>query len=326
VWLHQLLASSELHKHFEKVAAWADQNGCIQSDLSDEECLQELIDHLALKKFSKVLTAARLQRAVFALSGSTKDKDDAESTAVSSNAQVVGGSDPNLVNKPCEMPAARGNAKGKVAVNAMAKLEAFPVKPKATTVSKAGDQAMAKAGLPTPEPQKEVRKRIEDMVPTVNDDGLGGCWSTVSSKEKKKQDKAPMVQRKAVPGLSQAPATAAKVVSKVAAPAAPAVAKVTLLKGEVREDMAIEDWHVGYIIGKGGSRAKHIQNSFGVQIACVDTVNPKAVIIGKKQNVERAKAYINSMLEKATWGPGIQEEEHEPWMDQYVYKRPQPRQ
>merc|ERR1712118_523462 len=74
------------------------------------------------------------------------------------------------------------------------------------------------------------------------------------------------------------------VASKVVAPATPAVAKVVLAKGEVREEMAIEDWQVGYIIGKGGSRAKHIQNSFGVQIVCVDITNPKAVILGKKQN------------------------------------------
>merc|ERR1712144_32921 len=100
-----------------------------------------------------------------------------------------------------------------------------------------------------------------------------------------------------------------------------ATSQVPLAKGEVREEIVIEDWQVGYIIGKGGARVKHIQNSFVVQIVCIDTANPKAVIIGKKQNVERAKAYINSMLEKAIWGPGIQEEQHEAWMDQYLYKR-----
>merc|ERR1712080_583525 len=85
-WLRQILAFAELEEHFKAAVPWADQTGCIQKDLSNEECLQELIDHLALKKFP----AMRLRNArdVFASALTTKVGEE-DVYSVSTAASII---------------------------------------------------------------------------------------------------------------------------------------------------------------------------------------------------------------------------------------------
>jgi len=107
--------------------------------------------------------------------------------------------------------------------------------------------------------------------------------------------------------------------------------------GMVHEELDIESWAISFVIGKKGSEMRHIQSNFKVKLHLPNenTINKHAVIVGEPRNVERAKTYIDNLIWNAQnqstgrgrgsdgaaedyWG---EEEEHESWMDAYVYKR-----
>lgn len=124
-----------------------------------------------------------------------------------------------------------------------------------------------------------------------------------------------------------APKAGARAAIRAAAPAAPAAAKVASAfaaargaeqlrthNGEVREELELEDWQVARVIGRAGSNIKNIQSTCSVRVCIVDC---KAVVLGRRQDVERARVRI----EKAIWGKGVDEPEDEPWMEKYLYKR-----
>jgi len=107
--------------------------------------------------------------------------------------------------------------------------------------------------------------------------------------------------------------------------------------GESHQELEVEPHQTRFIIGKGGCESKHIQNNYRVKmyIPSEHTVNQKLVIVGEKGNIERACKYVeNAIIQAETrassgggrgdtgkaedhWG----DEEHESWMDQYMYKR-----
>jgi len=106
--------------------------------------------------------------------------------------------------------------------------------------------------------------------------------------------------------------------------------------GCVHEEIALEQWQTPFVIGKGGSESRHIQNSYRVKmyIPNEQSANDKLLIVGEPLNVERAVKYVKNCIESAEtraksggrgdsggaedyWG----DEEHESWMDQYMYKR-----
>jgi len=104
--------------------------------------------------------------------------------------------------------------------------------------------------------------------------------------------------------------------------------------GEVHEEFEIQQWQLSYIIGKGGSEMRHIQSNFKcrVYVPRETSANPKTVIVGERPNVDRAKTYVEKLLWNAENAPkgreggekaddGWGDEEHEGWMDQYMYKR-----
>jgi len=104
--------------------------------------------------------------------------------------------------------------------------------------------------------------------------------------------------------------------------------------GVLHEELDVATWQYAFLIGKGGSEMRHIQNNYHVRVNIPrDTsMNQNVVVIGEKADVERAKVYIEKLIwssdmprgrDKAegavdTWGD---EEADEPWMDQYMYKR-----
>jgi len=59
-WLRRLLEAAEVSDLFDKAAAWAEDAGCVESDLQDEEVLHDLLYHLELKR----LQQKRLRKAV----------------------------------------------------------------------------------------------------------------------------------------------------------------------------------------------------------------------------------------------------------------------
>jgi len=102
--------------------------------------------------------------------------------------------------------------------------------------------------------------------------------------------------------------------------------------GEVHEEFEIQQWQLSYIIGKGGSEMRHIQSNFKcrVYVPRETSANPMTVIVGERPNVDRAKTYVEKLLWNAENAPkgredkaddGWGDEEHESWMDQYMYKR-----
>jgi len=105
--------------------------------------------------------------------------------------------------------------------------------------------------------------------------------------------------------------------------------------GEVHEEMDIAEWQRGFIIGKGGSEMRHIQNNFKVKmyIPRDASMNKNVVIVGEPYGVERAKTYVDKLLNEAKDAVGGRErqeksEDHfgdddpiEDWMRPYIYKR-----
>jgi len=106
--------------------------------------------------------------------------------------------------------------------------------------------------------------------------------------------------------------------------------------GMIHKELEVEPHQTRFIIGKGGSESKHIQNSYRVKmyIPNENSANDKLVIVGEELNVDRAVKYVENAIlnaeEKAkTGGRGAGEvaedywgnDETEPWMDQYMYKR-----
>jgi polyribonucleotide nucleotidyltransferase len=104
----------------------------------------------------------------------------------------------------------------------------------------------------------------------------------------------------------------------------------------IHQEMEVEQWAYAFIIGKGGSELRHIQNNFKVQVKIPRppfSVSPNVIVVGEKDNVERA---IRSM-EKTIWdssnrsgGRGAadkaedywgEEGEMEEWEKAYMYKR-----
>jgi len=106
--------------------------------------------------------------------------------------------------------------------------------------------------------------------------------------------------------------------------------------GQTHEEIDIEPWSYKYIIGKAGSELKHIQHNWKVKVSIPreNSSFEKVLVVGEPDQVSRAKAYIDKVIWNAEnnakgrdkqdgtaedpWGA---EEEEEPWMKQYLYKR-----
>jgi rRNA processing protein Krr1/Pno1 len=105
--------------------------------------------------------------------------------------------------------------------------------------------------------------------------------------------------------------------------------------GFAHAELEVEEWRYRFLIGKGGSEMRHIQNNYKVRVN-IPRENPgvdKVLIVGEESDVARAVKYIEKILyevnnepkgrdkpEKAedTWGD---EPPEEAWMSSYMYKR-----
>jgi len=104
--------------------------------------------------------------------------------------------------------------------------------------------------------------------------------------------------------------------------------------GFAHSEMEVEEWKYRFLIGKGGSEMRHIQNNFKVKVNIPreNSTTDKVVVIGEERDVEKAVKYIEKILFEAdqvkadpradkaedTWGA---EEPEEAWMSPYMYKR-----
>jgi len=106
--------------------------------------------------------------------------------------------------------------------------------------------------------------------------------------------------------------------------------------GDGHEEVEVPEWCYAAIIGKKGCELRHIKNSYGVKVNIPrDTsVNQNVVLVGPKDQLPRAKNYIEKILynfqnqikgrgrdEGAAEDPWGAEEPIEDWMKQYMYKR-----
>jgi len=106
--------------------------------------------------------------------------------------------------------------------------------------------------------------------------------------------------------------------------------------GVTHEELEVESWKYSFLIGKGGSELKHIQKNWDVKVNIPrpQSANQNVLIVGDPANVARAKTYVEKVLWNAEnnvrsgrdkadgaddgWGD---EDEDEPWMKEYLYKR-----
>jgi len=105
-------------------------------------------------------------------------------------------------------------------------------------------------------------------------------------------------------------------------------------------ELEVEEHKYRFIIGKGGSEMRHIQNSFHVQVTIPRDSDkdadkePKVVVVGETLAVEKAVRYITKVLEDADKPQGRDKPEEsadkwdkeeggpeEPWMSAYMYRR-----
>jgi len=98
-------------------------------------------------------------------------------------------------------------------------------------------------------------------------------------------------------------------------------------------EMEIDPWSYSYIIGTKGSELRHIQKNYDVRVYIPreHSVNEHVVVVGSQRDCDRAKAYIEKLLTRSSEprGRGVPDkaddhwgdEEEEPWMQQYLYKR-----
>jgi len=106
-------------------------------------------------------------------------------------------------------------------------------------------------------------------------------------------------------------------------------------------ELEVEEHKYRFIIGKGGSEMRHIQNSFHVQVNIpradektkVLDEDAKVLVVGETLAVEKAVKYITKVLEEADKPQGRDKPEEsadkwdkdegpeESWMSAYMYKR-----
>lgn len=108
--------------------------------------------------------------------------------------------------------------------------------------------------------------------------------------------------------------------------------------GEIHEEVMVKPQHYAFIIGSRGSELKHIQSNFKVRVFIPRGEDEEApvLVVGQETNVERAIKYIEKVTEGAELRPsgggrgsngeedydgGYDDDEYEPWMAGYMYKR-----
>merc|ERR1719223_1292635 len=105
--------------------------------------------------------------------------------------------------------------------------------------------------------------------------------------------------------------------------------------GYSHAELEVEEYKYRFIIGKGGSEMRHIQNSFHVQVNIPRDGNKddKVLVVGETLSVEKAVKYITKILEEAEKPQGRDKPEEktdkwdkdegpeESWMSAYMYKR-----
>merc|ERR1719502_1960453 len=71
--------------------------------------------------------------------------------------------------------------------------------------------------------------------------------------------------------------------------------------GMVHKELEVEPHQTRFIIGKGGSESRHIQNSYRVKMYIPNehSANDKLVIVGEELNVDRAMKYVENAIIQA---------------------------
>merc|ERR1719456_1018204 len=68
--------------------------------------------------------------------------------------------------------------------------------------------------------------------------------------------------------------------------------------GMVHKELEVMEYQTRFIIGKGGSESKHIQNSYRVKMYIPNehSVNQDLIVVGEQKNVEKAVKYIENAI------------------------------
>lgn len=305
-WLRQLLSSAQLDEHFQAAAAWADSTGCVQTDLDRDECLQELIDALALKKFP----AQRLRNAHDTYACQSDDGKNGASTVASMT---------EVAELSCEQAYGPAMFSG-VEIEATASDLQF-----GRSVLVAYDAELFVALIQCQNPDGTFRV-IYDVDGTYEDVEMERITSrslaetnvaAVTSSEvckvskrakararKQIRDAANTLVRNSNAGISQVQGTtsigarqqvlhSAKNNPNVRAEASQSSWSVSREGCKTLATLAIPCRCVGWVIGPNGTQIKHIEKTFLVEVRVVsETVS----VHGKHERVKSAVAYISNLL------------------------------
>jgi len=208
---------------------------------------------------------------------------------------------------------------------AKAEPKAAPEPKAAAGKQKAKSGAKAKAGPKKDEEEEEQpKKKVEEMINYVIDDGTGGDWATASGlsikAEKKKAKKAEedayikQLQAEAggkplpknmVPGMGPMDPKAAAAARANASQAASADVARILAKKEEAEvalvnvsvaTITVPDKRIGIVIGPGGATIKMIQEK--TKVTRIDTAGGVFTISGSGPAVEQARDAIEQLINR----------------------------
>jgi len=281
-WLRQILASAELGEHFESAADWADETGCIQEDLlCHEECLQELIEHLSLKKFP----ARRLRKSRDAFAGALSSGGCGDVHSVSTATSAMETQNGMAAEATCHAQAVvetedfQDMLRDRVCEEVFAQTEAY-VEAASETGAEKGEAKVSKSA------KKRVRKQIRDAA----------CATIESAKPQHRLDSC----RATNPSLQQS----LQVSSSAAVPKQNMFTEALLAVAEsrwserregckARAELVIPSKCVGWVIGKNGSTIRYIEQTY---LVTAQLVSQMVSVYGKQERVRQAMSYIDQLL------------------------------
>jgi len=320
-WLFQILASAEIIEHFKAAAIWADETGCTQQDfLCHEVCLQELIEHLSLKKFP----AMRLRKARDAFASSVSACGRIEDVhSVSTAASIPETKIGMAAEAACDALAGVGMEESQHGQTVLVEFDGLPY---SATIQHENLNGTLRVIYEVDGTYEDVlRERVcgevlvEAEAPVeAGADSVAEEGDTKSSKSAKKRlrkqfrQAAYTITASAQPkhGLESCRAANPLPQQSLQASSSAAVPKQNVFTEalmqvqqstwserregcKARSELLIPSKCVGWVIGKNGSTIRHIEQTY---LVTVHLVSQTVSVYGKHERVRQATSYIDQLL------------------------------
>jgi len=315
-WLRRILATAELEEHCQAATAWADETGCIQKDLCNDECLQELIDHLSLKRFPamRLRKARNIVASTCTSKGGEEDVQSVTTAASITETSILMGGAPNswLQKAVCDLPelvVAETVVESEIFQDGQIVLVEFDGLLYSAKVQHQNPDGTLRVIYDVDGTYEDVkRERVSEEVlgealaeiETTASECLVKASKSAKKRERKQRRDAACVAEEATKAPQQSLQSARPaIVSKqcVASEALMALVQgtwsVTREGCKAHAEVTIPNNCVGWIIGKNGSTIKHIEQTY---LVTVKLVSQTVSIYGKRERVEKAMSYVDGLL------------------------------